>query len=419
MEQNGIITPLNPAHVRQPPSTCPPVRVVCSTCHHAFCARCHMSWHENEPVPCKFCSSSRIAPSTNTTRKLKSHRFEKSLFFNRKGHGQTAESPPVRQSFGKPSTSTPGMIVSESKVVPSEETVSQPLASRSSTSTIPVDGKAEESVLLPEQVDDPRLKEKAAKKRSLASTSNTGKKLRSKLTFSNGHPTTSDNSDGSSLAVGFPPYPPDANLKRCPACLVPIERTEGCAQMMCRSCNHTFCWYCLTSLDDDFLLHHYDRGACKGKLGHSRASIIGHRIYVVSVFTGLTILLFVAAPFAIISIPCLLCAKFSRIRHQKRVRKRHSQNVFPPTSQLSVVSSTEVVKTGEQFEPNSTGHSLTLVGSVSANSYEAPGSILVAEKADIHWSDIGRTALPPGASEIPQTVTPTSSRPKLNGVVST
>lgn len=41
----------------------------------------------------------------------------------------------------------------------------------------------------------------------------------------------------------------DAPIKRCPKCKVYIERDEGCAQMMCKSCRHAFCWYCLESLD--------------------------------------------------------------------------------------------------------------------------------------------------------------------------
>ena len=38
-------------------------------------------------------------------------------------------------------------------------------------------------------------------------------------------------------------------IKCCPMCSVPIEKDEGCAQMMCKRCKHVFCWYCLTSLD--------------------------------------------------------------------------------------------------------------------------------------------------------------------------
>ena len=41
----------------------------------------------------------------------------------------------------------------------------------------------------------------------------------------------------------------DATIKRCPVCHVPIERNDGCAQMMCKRCKHVFCWYCLMSLD--------------------------------------------------------------------------------------------------------------------------------------------------------------------------
>ncbi|KAM4867828.1 E3 ubiquitin-protein ligase RNF144A isoform 1-T1 [Thomomys bottae] len=73
---------------------------------------------------------------------------------------------------------------------------------------------------------------------------------------------------------------PDAPIKRCPKCKVYIERDEGCAQMMCKNCKHAFCWYCLESLDDDFLLIHYDKGPCRNKLGHSRASVIWHRTQV-------------------------------------------------------------------------------------------------------------------------------------------
>lgn len=43
-------------------------------------------------------------------------------------------------------------------------------------------------------------------------------------------------------------------IKNCPMCAVPIEKDEGCAQMMCKRCKHVFCWYCLASLDVSYLL---------------------------------------------------------------------------------------------------------------------------------------------------------------------
>ncbi|KAK3091919.1 hypothetical protein FSP39_023734 [Pinctada imbricata] len=101
----------------------------------------------------------------------------------------------------------------------------------------------------------------------------------------------------------------DATIKRCPVCHVPIERNDGCAQMMCKRCKHVFCWYCLTSLDDDFLLRHYDKGPCKNKLGHSRASVIWHRTQVVGIFAGFGVLLLVASPFLLLAAPCILCCK--------------------------------------------------------------------------------------------------------------
>lgn len=98
-------------------------------------------------------------------------------------------------------------------------------------------------------------------------------------------------------------------IKRCPNCRIPIEKDEGCAQMMCYRCKHVFCWHCLTSLDDDFLLRHYDKGPCRNKLGHSRASMIWHRTQVVGIFAGFSFLLLIASPFLLLATPCLLCCR--------------------------------------------------------------------------------------------------------------
>ncbi|XP_014222585.1 E3 ubiquitin-protein ligase RNF144A [Trichogramma pretiosum] len=99
------------------------------------------------------------------------------------------------------------------------------------------------------------------------------------------------------------------HIKCCPMCSVPIEKDEGCAQMMCKRCKHVFCWYCLASLDDDFLLRHYDKGPCKNKLGHSRASVIWHRTQVIGIFAGFGLLLLVASPLLLLAAPCIVCCK--------------------------------------------------------------------------------------------------------------
>ncbi|KAM4633246.1 putative E3 ubiquitin-protein ligase RNF144A-B [Polymixia lowei] len=101
----------------------------------------------------------------------------------------------------------------------------------------------------------------------------------------------------------------DGAIKCCPKCTVYIERDEGCAQMMCKNCKHAFCWYCLESLDDDFLLIHYDKGPCRNKLGHSRASVIWHRTQVVGIFAGFGLLLLVASPVLLLATPFILCCK--------------------------------------------------------------------------------------------------------------
>lgn len=119
------------------------------------------------------------------------------------------------------------------------------------------------------------------------------------------HPSQPCHADtADSLAV-----PNDDTIKRCPSCKVPIERDAGCAQMLCKKCKHVFCWYCLASLDDDFLLRHYDKGPCKNKLGHSRASVLWHRAQVIGIFAGFGLLLMVASPLLLFVGPCFLCCK--------------------------------------------------------------------------------------------------------------
>lgn len=119
------------------------------------------------------------------------------------------------------------------------------------------------------------------------------------------HPSQACHADtAEALAV-----PIDDTIKRCPSCKVLIERDAGCAQMLCKRCKHVFCWYCLTSLDDDFLLRHYDKGPCKNKLGHSRASVLWHRAQVIGIFAGFGLLLVVASPLLLFVGPCLLCCK--------------------------------------------------------------------------------------------------------------
>ncbi|KAK2154512.1 hypothetical protein LSH36_266g00060 [Paralvinella palmiformis] len=65
----------------------------------------------------------------------------------------------------------------------------------------------------------------------------------------------------------------------------------------------------VTCPKDDFMLQHYDKGPCKNRLGHSRASLIWHRTQVVGIFAGFGILLLVASPFLLLAAPCILCCK--------------------------------------------------------------------------------------------------------------
>uniref|UniRef100_T1J8V1 E3 ubiquitin-protein ligase RNF144B n=1 Tax=Strigamia maritima TaxID=126957 RepID=T1J8V1_STRMM len=124
----------------------------------------------------------------------------------------------------------------------------------------------------------------------------------------------------------------DAVIKRCPLCRMPIERDEGCAQMMCKRCKHVFCWYCLASLDDDFLLRHYDKGPCKNKLGHSKASVFWHRTQVVGIFAGFGLLLLVASPFLLLVAPCILCSNCSGSCNNSCAKDEDTSTVVTPSN---------------------------------------------------------------------------------------
>ncbi|NXX79909.1 R144B ligase, partial [Urocolius indicus] len=117
----------------------------------------------------------------------------------------------------------------------------------------------------------------------------------------------------------------EAPIKQCPVCRIYIERNEGCAQMMCKNCKHIFCWYCLQNLDNDIFLRHYDKGPCRNKLGHSRASVMWNRTQVVGILVGLGIIALVTSPLLLVASPCIICCICKSYRSKK---KKHS----PPTT---------------------------------------------------------------------------------------
>ncbi|TWW79659.1 E3 ubiquitin-protein ligase RNF144B isoform X1 [Takifugu flavidus] len=116
----------------------------------------------------------------------------------------------------------------------------------------------------------------------------------------------------------------DLPIKQCPVCGIYIERNQGCAQMLCKSCKHTFCWYCLQNLDGDIFLRHYDKGPCRNKLGHSRASVMWNRTQVVGILVGVSIVVLVTSPLLLLASPCILCCicKPCRAKNKKKKRKK-------------------------------------------------------------------------------------------------
>ncbi|XP_014912878.1 E3 ubiquitin-protein ligase RNF144B [Poecilia latipinna] len=130
---------------------------------------------------------------------------------------------------------------------------------------------------------------------------------------------------------------PEESIKQCPMCGVYIERNQGCAQMLCKSCKHTFCWYCLQNLDGDIFLRHYDKGPCRNKLGHSRASVMWNRTQVVGILVGVSIIVLVTSPLLLLASPCILCCmcKPCSRKKKKKKRKRDPGLPEPPSSSSS------------------------------------------------------------------------------------
>ncbi|XP_071374783.1 E3 ubiquitin-protein ligase RNF144B [Centroberyx affinis] len=124
----------------------------------------------------------------------------------------------------------------------------------------------------------------------------------------------------------------DTPIKQCPMCGIYIERNQGCAQMLCKSCKHTFCWYCLQNLDGDIFLRHYDKGPCRNKLGHSRASVMWNRTQVVGILVGVSVIVLVTSPLLLLASPCILCCVCKPCRGKKKKKKRKKELSQPDSS---------------------------------------------------------------------------------------
>ena len=64
------------------------------------------------------------------------------------------------------------------------------------------------------------------------------------------------------------------------------------------------------SNQEDFLLRHYDSGACKNKLGHSNFTLLWLRFQVMAVFLGFAIFILLLSPILLITAPILLIAHY-------------------------------------------------------------------------------------------------------------
>ncbi|KAK6744211.1 hypothetical protein RB195_011112 [Necator americanus] len=54
----------------------------------------------------------------------------------------------------------------------------------------------------------------------------------------------------------------EQNSDRCPNCLIPIQKNEGCNFMACRMCKTNFCWKCKQILNTFNSYDHFSNGTC-------------------------------------------------------------------------------------------------------------------------------------------------------------
>ncbi|KAA0190129.1 hypothetical protein FBUS_00623, partial [Fasciolopsis buskii] len=103
----------------------------------------------------------------------------------------------------------------------------------------------------------------------------------------------------------------------------------------------------------------------------------------ISVLAGLSVLLLIAAPFVIVSVPCFLCIKCQRANLQRRLRRRHRGDLRQTNA-----SGTD--------DPTNDAPTSYWVGSTDLNECSSPLSppekTVLAEKVDIHWSDVSHKA---------------------------
>ena len=87
---------------------------------------------------------------------------------------------------------------------------------------------------------------------------------------------------------------------------------------------------------EDFLLRHYDSGECKGRLGHTRASVLWHRAQVIGIFAGFGIVLVLASPLLLLAAPCIFfcdCKHWHQAKTKFTGKAELNNAAAPPDSE--------------------------------------------------------------------------------------
>uniref|UniRef100_A0A8C2CJP8 RBR-type E3 ubiquitin transferase n=1 Tax=Cyprinus carpio TaxID=7962 RepID=A0A8C2CJP8_CYPCA len=100
-----------------------------------------------------------------------------------------------------------------------------------------------------------------------------------------------------------------------------------CLHLSCppNSRNRLDCLWCQSKL-------HYDKGPCRNKLGHSRASVMWNRTQVVGILVGVSIIVLVTSPLLLLASPCILCCVCKPCQAKKIKKKKKDKKPSDSTA---------------------------------------------------------------------------------------
>ena len=126
----------------------------------------------------------------------------------------------------------------------------------------------------------------------------------------------------------------ESPIKRCPLCHVPIERNDGCAQMMCKRCKHVFCWYCLASLDVSLFPQFVSKWAFILHLHCGNTGLFSPILFTKQIFPQLESMMLKSLFFYLKIILIVFFSKILPLKIETRRKKKWRKVVFPSSTKV-------------------------------------------------------------------------------------